>query len=560
MLIRLIRQLLRRGAAHESRQTQPLPPSDRSGRDRAREALHQAVALLRVGRLEPAETLLQEALGLEHDLAEAHFQMGVLHERRGELEDAADSHELAVHFDPRCIPAHYALAALHKSQGRHMQAAEHYVKIVELSPEDAAAHTNLCLAFYETADYDRARRHGERAIEIDPKLPEAHHNLGLVLREVGEPAQAVQHFQRALDLKPRAEMAAGLAHAYRDLGRLNEAIASYDRALRLKTDLGDAVINRAYAYLMKEDYGAGWAEYEGRFAATGTKVRDFGLPRWNGEPLRGKSILVHAEQGLGDEVMFASCLPDLIGQAERVIVECSDRLEPLFRRSFPQAIVQGGKKEGPADWVEQYVPVHWQLPIGSLPRWFRADRAVFPMKGGYLKADPQQIDEWRGRLDARNRRVIGLAWRGGGPKTRGHLRSVPIELLAPLLDQDAVFVSLQHGAEAHDLERAGGRIKTFPRATENLDHLAALIAALDLVVSVDNTTVQLAGALGHPVWVLLSASPEWRYGLSSETMPWYPSAKLFRQGDDRRWEPVISEVIAAFPAWMEHSREGVHKC
>ena len=150
--------------------------------------------------------------------------------------------------------------------------------------------------------------------------------------------------------------------------------------------------------------------------------------------------------------------------------------------------------------------------------------------------------------------------RGGGPKTRGHLRSVPLELLAPLLDQDAVFVSLQHGAEAHDLERAVGRIKTFPRATENLDHLAALIAALDLVVSVDNTTVQLAGALDHPVWVLLSASPEWRYGLSSETMPWYPSAKLFRQGGDRRWEPVISEVIAAFPAWMERSREGVHKC
>jgi hypothetical protein len=434
---------------------------------------------------------------------------------------------------------------MRKSQGRHDLAAEHYAKIIELSPEDSAAHTNLCLALYETAAYDRARHHGERAIEIDPKLPEAHHNLGLVLREVGEPARAVQHFKRALELKPRAEMAAGLAHAYRDLGRLNEAIASYDRALRLKQDLGDAVINRAYAYLLKEDYGVGWAEYEGRFSATGTKVREFGLPRWNGEPLRGKTILVHAEQGLGDEIMFASCLPDLIAQADRVIIECSDRLEPLFRRSFPQAVVHGGKKEDPTDWVMQYDPVHWQLPIGSLPRWFRLDRAGFPRKGGYLKADSGDIDKWRTQLGVKNRRVIGLSWRGGTAKTRSHMRSVPLQLLVPLLGHDEVFVSLQHGMEAGELDAAGGRIRTFSDATENIDHLAALVAALDLVVSVDNTNVHVAGALDRPVWVLVAASPEWRYGLSGETMPWYPSAKLFRQGTDRRWEPVIERLAGA---------------
>ena len=556
MLIRLLRRLLRGGAPDGGGETSRLPPQVAPERARAREALRQAVGFLQAGRLEPAETLLREALDLEHDLAEAHFRLGELHERRGELEDAADCHKLTVHFDPRHVPAHYALAALHKSQGRHAQAAEHYVRITELSPEDPAAHTNLCLALYETAAYDKARQHGERAIAIDPKLPEAHHNLGLVLREVSEPARAVQHFQRALELKPRAEMAAGLGHAYQDLGRLNEAIASYDRALRLNPDLGDGVSGRAYAYLLKEDYSVGWAEYDGRFAATGTKVRDFGLPRWNGEPLQGETILVHAEQGLGDEIMFASCLPDLIAQADRVIIECNDGLESLFRRSFPRTIVHGGRKEDPDEWVSQCAPVHCQVPIGSLPRWFRPDCAAFDRAGGYLHADSQAASEFRARIGAGRKPAIGLSWRGGTPKTRSYLRSLPIGLLTPLLEQDAVFVSLQHGVDPSDLQGPAAVVRTFEGATDNLDRLAALISALDLVVSVDNTNVHLAGALGRPVWALVSASPEWRYGLRGETMPWYPSAKLFRQGSERRWEPVVQKVMVAFSAWMERSHAG----
>jgi ADP-heptose:LPS heptosyltransferase len=194
-----------------------------------------------------------------------------------------------------------------------------------------------------------------------------------------------------------------------------------------------------------------------------------------------------------------------------------------------------------------------QVSIGSLPRWFRADKTAFPRKGGYLQTDPRAVDEWRDRLDVKNKRVVGLSWRGGTPKTRGHLRSVSLELLAPLLAQDAVFVSLQHGVDSRGLEAAGGRIRTFPDVTESLDDLAALMGALDLIVSVDNTNVNLAGALNRPIWALLSASPEWRYGLRRESMPWYPSAKLFRQGDDRRWKPVIEQVAVAFSTWRERA-------
>ena len=554
MLKRLLQRLAQTITDRSWQRDQSAPqPDTASLRERACASCREAIALIERSQLDAAEGLLHEAIELKYDFAEAHFQLGRIYRQRGQLADAADCQKLAVHFDPGHVPAHYALATLHKSQGRHAKAAEHYLRITELSPQDSAAHTNLCLALYETGVYDQARQHGERAIGIDPQLPEAHHNLALVLREVGDPERAVQHFQKAFDLTPRAEIAAGLANAFRDLGRLDEAIAMYDRALQLNPDLGDAAINRAYAYLSKEDYSVGWAHYEGRFSATGTKVRDFGLPRWNGEALRGRTILVHAEQGLGDEIMFASCLPDLIEQAERVIIECSDRLEPLICRSFPQAMVHGGRKEDPEDWIGRFAPVHYQVPIGSLPRWFRRDRAAFHQAGRYLLADYEAANDFRSRIGAGRKPVIGLSWRGGTPKTRSHLRSIPLELFTPLFNHDAIFVSLQHGTERSELSKAAGAVRTIEGVTDSLDRLAALISALDLVVSIDNTNVHLAGAIGRPVWALLSASPDWRYGLSGETTPWYPSAKLFRQGDDRRWEPIIKQVTVAFSAWSERT-------
>jgi len=555
VLTRLLRWLVHgAGAPGDRRPTAAAAAAARETDERASAACGEAVALMERGQFEAAEALLREAIELKHDLAEAHFRLGSIHERRGEHEDAADCYELAVHFDPRHARARVALAGLHKGEGRHAEAAEHYRRVIEHDPNDAAAHCNLCLALYDMDDYEPARIHGERAIAIDPAMAEAHHNLGLVLTMTGEPEQAARHFRRALELKPHAAIAAGLGHAYRDLGRLDEAIAAYDRALRLTPEFGDAVINRAYAFLLRGDFGTGWAEYEKRFLATGTKVRDFGLPRWEGEPLRGKTILVHAEQGMGDEIMFASCLPDLVAAAGRVVIDCSDRVEALFRRSFPGAIVHGGKKEDPIDWVAPFAPIHFQVPIGSLPRHFRPEAAAFPATGRYLQPDELRVREWRKRVGAADGQLaVGLSWRGGTPKTRSHLRSVPLALFAPLLRPEFAFVSLQHGAAASELQGWAAALRSFPAVTEDLDELAALISALDLVVSVDNTNVHLAGALGRPVWVLLSASPEWRYGASGETMPWYPSARLFRREQGRGWEAVVSRLAADLQGFVDRS-------
>jgi Tfp pilus assembly protein PilF len=497
--------------------------------------------------------LLNEAIDLQHDLADAHFQLGKLREQRGQRADAADCHEMALHFDAGHVPARRALAGLQQALGDHAEAAAHFRKLIDLDARDPAAHGNLCLALYELGAYEEARSHGERAVALDPRMAEAHHNLGLVLSALGEPAPAVAHFRRALDIKPLAAIAAGLGHALRDLGQIDQAIAAYDRALRLTPGYGDAVSNRAQAYLLKEDYRPGWEQYEKRFEASGTAVRDFGLPRWNGEPLTGKTILVHAEQGLGDEIMFMSCLPDLVERAERVVIECSQRLAALVRRSFPRAIVHGGSKEDPSDWIAQLGPVHCQLPIGSLPRWFRPERAAFPTAGGYLRPDPRTVSGWRSRLELGGKPAVGLSWRGGTPKTRARLRSMTLEHLTPVLRPDVVWVSLQHGTDCAELSGPAAVIRNFAGVTEDLDQLAALICALDLVVTVDNTNLHLSGALGRPAWAMLPASAEWRYGCGGATMPWYPSVRLLRQGADWRWQPVIEQLGAELAEYIGHT-------
>jgi tetratricopeptide (TPR) repeat protein len=466
---------------------------------------------LRAGDPVAAERHFDAAIERTPSSAEAQFYLGVALLRQKRYEDAIDSFVLALHYHPDLVEARFQLGLARLRLGQFADAIDCFRKVIELKPEHADARCNLGYVLHKHfEELEEAEAHLRRALELAPEKIETQTNLAMVLDYRGQSDAALQIYERILAAQP---------------------------------DDTEARVNRALILLARGDYANGWTNYEARHGLNAR--RDFGLPEWDGASLRGRAIIVHAEQGLGDEILFASCLPDLIAQADRVILECSERLEALFRRSFPRAIVRSGKKDGPIDWIEEYGPVDFQLPIGSLPRWFRRDRAAFSRAGAYLLADSRAVGEWRDRLAVGSKRVIGVSWRGGGPETRGRLRSVPLELLEPLLQQDAVFVSLQHGADVRELEGARAHIRAFPGVTDDPDELAALIGALDLVISVDNTTAQLAGALGHRVWIMLSASPEWRYGLSGDTMPWYPSARLFRQGGERRWEPVVQGIADA---------------
>jgi tetratricopeptide (TPR) repeat protein len=413
------------------------------------------------------------------------------------------------------------------------------------NPRDPVARSNLCSALNVLGRYEEARREGEQARRLAPGLAAAHHNFGLALLGLGRAEEAERALRRARQLAPAlAQVSSALGHALRDQGRFDDALAAYDAALRIDPEFGDAIINRAQLLLLRGDYARGWQAHEQRFEALGAASRaQEGVTPWRGESLAGRTILVHGEQGVGDEVMYASCIPDLAAKAGQVLFQCSDRLAPLFARSFEGVQVRAAgaarRRGGPRPDL--------QVDIGSLPRFLRACAEDFPTRASWLVPDPGRVERWRGRLSGLGGRArVGISWRGGAPATRGPLRSVPLDELEPLLRLDGVeFVSLQHpvpGAPEDEQDRIDALGVHQFDATEDLDELAALICALDLVVSVDNSNVHLAGALGQDAWVLLPRSPDWRYGWSGEMMPWYASLRLWRKAPREGWPDVIRRV------------------
>jgi hypothetical protein len=271
---------------------------------------------------------------------------------------------------------------------------------------------------------------------------------------------------------------------------------------------------------------------------------------------RGKTLLIYGEQGVGDEIMFASCFSDVLARADNVIIECDRRLAPLFARSFPAAKVQARVSSEDVAWLREAGAINLQCASGSLPRLFRRSVAEFPAHAGYLRADDAKIAKWRERLAKMPGKIkVGLSWRGGVDRTRRNLRSIDLIKLAPLFHlPDVTFVSLQYGDVAAECDAAsavfGKPIVQFPEAIADYDETAALVCALDLVVSVQTAIVHLTGALGKPALVMLPFSPEWRYMRAGDRMLWYPSVKLLRQEKPKEWEPVIlrvAEELADFP-------------
>lgn len=362
--------------------------------------------------------------------------------------------------------------------------------------------------------------------------------------------RALEVLEEMLAEAPRAaDSVLGIkVDALTHLGRHDEALPILDRYLEKHPHESGRRFPRATIHLLNERFGLGWDDYAYRNLGSVKHLRMVAFPQWQGEPLAGKRILVLAEQGLGDQVMFASCLPDLLAQQPaRVVVEAVKRVAPTLARSFPSCEVISSRQDSDLDWVRDIGDMDYFVPIGDLPQRFRRDVAHFPRHTGYLVADPQRVAHWRDRLAALGPRPkIGVSWRGGTEMTRKVLRTMDAARLAGLASAiDADWVCLQYGDVSDGLSQAGAqgmRLNYWPEAITDLDEFAALISALDLVVTVCNTTVHYAGALAKPVWVLAPRIPEWRYGLRFQSMPWYPSSTMYRQDRDGDWNAVLDAV------------------
>lgn len=370
----------------------------------------------------------------------------------------------------------------------------------------------------------------EQATRLDPKLAAAFRFRGIALLDTGQIAAAVAAFERACALsREDAESAVLLGGALQSAGRTQAAVECFRNVLERDPQHARAHASLALSLLGAADYASGWAEYEWRLRLhADTIYRPYPFAFWRGEPLEGKSILISSEQGIGDEVMFASCYGEIVERARVCVIECSTRLVSLFARSFPSARVVARDLARMPDW-SALPAFDFHVPGGSLPLYLRRRIEDFPRRRAYLAPDPARVRYWRSRLEELGAGLkVGLAWTGGLAGTLRVARSLHPEDLQPILAVEGVrFVSLEF------VENAGGPA-WWPQATRSVDESAALAAALDLVISVTTAIAHVAGAVGTPLWIAIPSAATWRYGWSGDTMPWYPQARIFRGGGDIR--------------------------
>ena len=540
-MLKRLTHFLQREASHQP----SAPPPDEYDAQ-----LEPAIAAIRQGRGDTAITCLEALLNAHPGNARAHLLLGTCRHERREIDDARDNYLIAATLEPTWATPHFHLGVLSADIGRHAEAAAAFLRALEIGPPEARVYHALGAAYRQGGDSVAAVEQFRKALALAPDFAQAHSNLGLVLlRDLEQYDEGQQHIERAMALAPAdPAVLCNQMMVLQHRGRRDEALTLADTVLARAPALVEARVNRALILLGKGDYSSAWDAYEARrLLDGGDYATGLPCPEWQGERLEGRSILVYPEQGLGDEIMFASCIPDLVARGGRCTLECHPKLERIFRRSFPgvEVLSKNARREAPQGDQRAW---DFQVPIGSLPRFMRRTRAEFPAHAGYLCPDPSRVAYWRSRLSGLPGVLkIGLSWRGGLASTRRSLRSIPLDLWRPVLALPGIdFLSLQYSdseGELEGLRTHGDRVPHhWAEALDDYDETAALVSALDLVISVQTAVVHLAGALGQEVWVLTPEVPEWRYDGDGDSMAWYPAVRLLRQAQRGVWTDVLERV------------------
>jgi len=508
-------------------------------------------------RLDEATAYLNEALRHDPFCVQALVNLGAISIKRKDMPGAQRLLERALEIDPLSFEARYNLAVVLMKLRQMPEAARMLEEAARLRPDHPYVRHNLAGLRWHRGEYGAAEQSLRDVLRLAPGMVNISVDLGKLLIEAGRVDAALEHMRSVVLQHPNHAMVHVVyGYALEITGEFGAAMACYEKALALDPENVQAHINRANLWILNGDFERGWPENEWRarieeLVATYARFR---IPRWDGSPLHGRCLLIHAEQGLGDEIMHASCIPDAITQARHCVIECAERLVPIFSRSFPQATVCAVSKGDTGEWLRKVPPIDVQIPAGSLPLHYRRKAADFPRDRTYLKADPAKVAQWRTRLDSLPRGLkVGLSWRGGTSLTRNLYRSIPLEQLLPLLQQKGVcFVSLQYGDVREELggvvQRHGISIQHWQEAIDDYEEASALMCALDLTVSVCTAVVHLGGALGRPVWTMAPLRPEARYGVSGNTMPWYASVRMFRQTGIEDWDSVIAKLAQELAA------------
>lgn len=496
------------------------------------------------------DQLLKFQLKENLQTAEAYYNFGISLHKKQRLDEAIACYQKVLQLNPNFSMAYYNLGIAYQEKQQLDKAITYYQKALRIDPNLAMAYNNLGIAYQEKQRLDEAIACYQKALQLNPNFDMARCNLGNALKDKGQTDEAVTYYQKTIELNPNyADAYNNLGSSLQDKAQLEEAIIYYQKALQLNPRLVMAHWNLSHACLSLGDFNQGWKEYEWRWLLKDFGYRNYPQPLWDGLSLKGRTLFVYREQGVGDEIMFASCLTKIIDRADLCVVECDKRLVPLFARSFPRAKIIEQLSEGDV-LSPELLKIDMKVPFGSIPKYIRPNLQSFQQQKAYLIPDAQKVELWRSRFtDLGEGLKVGISWRGGKYLSVRRMRSTVLEQWAELFSIPGVhFINLQYGDCFTELkearEKLGVAIHDWEDADplKDLDGFAAQIAALDLIISVDNVTVHMAGALGVPVWVLLPFACDWRWMRDFEDTPWYASVRLFRQYSLGDWNEVFECV------------------
>jgi len=503
------------------------------------EALNRlGVVLGNLGQWDEARDYFSHAVTVKPDFAEAYNNLGVASHEKGDFAQAVLCAERAVQLRPDYAAAFVTLGNACRAQNKNAQARIGYEKALAIDPGSAGARNNLGLILLEAeGDSDAAAECFRKVLDLQPDHVAARTHLGITFCRKGDFAQGISCFEQALGLQPDyREALNNLGNAYRAVGKNEVAITAYRQAVALRPQEPEGHHNLAMGLLAAENFEEGWREYEYRWQTRqlAPARRDFTQPQWRGEAAAGKTLLIHAEQGFGDTIQFCRYAPLAAAQGLRVILEVQPELVRLLH-SLPgitQIVARG----------DALPAFDLHCPMLSLPLAFDAQPETIPADIPYLVAPKNEISIPQGTEKFR----VGLCW-AGNPRlfsidlaAANRRRSIAPQMLKPLLeDPDTGFYSLQKdGSEAAaDL----GLVDIMPDCSDFAD-TAALIATLDLVISVDSAVAHLAAALGKPVWLLNRYDSCWRWPHKRESSRWYPQMRIFHQPNPGDWASVIQQV------------------
>jgi tetratricopeptide (TPR) repeat protein len=541
--------------------------------DDARSHYNLGTALARAGRLEEAIACLERAAELNPRHAGTHNNLGETLRRVGRFEEAIARLRQAIQLSPQSAPARNNLGNALFDQGRAEEALACYRIALQIQPTFAEALNNLGNALHHQGLPEQAEATLRQALQFQPGYVEAHNNLGLLLRDQNRLEEAHACFKQALRLKPDyVDAHNNLGTVLLDLNRLEEAGACFQQALCLKSDHVEAHDNlalvrlaqgqreqalycyrealrckpdhaeahfaQALVWLSQGNWQAGWPEYEWRLQLKVADKRTFDQPRWDGGSLEDQTILLHTEQGLGDTLQFIRYASLLKSRGATVLIECQPPLGAILS-SCPgiDRVLERGARLPDFDV---------QSPLPSVPGILRTSVADVPAPVPYLFPREEQVQQWRSRLNPVPGFKVGIAWQGNPKYRNDRRRSVPLAAFAPLAKVPGVrLYSLQKGHGVDQLTSAPFALTDLGSELKDFADTAALVSALDLVVSIDSAVAHLAGALGAPTWVALPFVPDWRWLLGRDDSPWYPTMRLFRQQTPGAWDEVFTRIALA---------------